>query len=160
MSLRIGHGFDLHRLCEGQGVTLGGVFIECAYGVIAHSDGDAAIHALCDALLGAAALGDIGHFFPDSDPRFAGVDSRMLLREVIAKLAEAGWQPLNVDLTVVAQVPRLAPHVPTMRARLAADLALELGAVSVKATTHEGVDAIGEKRALAAHAVVLLKARD
>lgn len=153
---RIGHGYDLHRLEAGEGVTLGGVFIACAYGVVAHSDGDAALHALCDAMLGAAALGDIGHFFPDHDPQYAGADSRVLLRAVVGHVAAAGWRPGNVDLTVIAQVPKLAPHIADMRARIAEDLGIDVGAVSVKATTHEGVDAIGEKRALAAHAVVLL----
>ncbi|MCH9828935.1 MAG: 2-C-methyl-D-erythritol 2,4-cyclodiphosphate synthase [Gammaproteobacteria bacterium] len=155
---RIGQGFDLHRLQPGEGVTLGGVYIACDYAIVAHSDGDAAIHALCDALLGAAALGDIGHYFPDTDPEFAGADSRVLLREVVKTLAQAGFRPVNVDLTIVAQVPKLAPYIVTMRQRLCEDLGVDIGAVSVKATTHEGVDAIGEKRALSAHAVTLIAA--
>ena len=108
---RVGHGYDLHRLHAGDGVTVGGVFIACDHAVVAHSDGDVAIHALCDALLGAAALGDIGRHFPDSDPRWAGADSRAFLRHVRDLLAAEGFAPGNVDVTVVAQVPRLAPYV-------------------------------------------------
>jgi 2-C-methyl-D-erythritol 4-phosphate cytidylyltransferase/2-C-methyl-D-erythritol 2,4-cyclodiphosphate synthase len=155
--MRTGHGYDLHRLEAGHGLVVGGVHIDCEWRVIAHSDGDVAIHALCDALLGAAGLGDIGRHFPDTDPAWAGADSRGLLRTVVARLAEAGWAPLNVDVSVVAQVPKLAPHIERMRERLAADLGLETDAVNLKATTHEGVDAIGEKRAIAAHAVCLLR---
>src|SRR5262245_10511748 len=109
--LRIGTGFDVHRLEAGDGVVLGGVKIACAYRVVAHSDGDVLIHALCDALLGAAALGDIGRHFPDTDARWRGADSRALLREVVAKVAAVGWAPGNVDVTVIAEVPKLAPHV-------------------------------------------------
>lgn len=154
--LRIGHGYDLHRLEVGDGLVIGGVRIACDWRVIAHSDGDVALHALCDALLGAAGLGDIGRHFPDTDPAFAGADSRELLRTVVARVAEAGWTPVNADISVIAQVPKLAPHIDTMRAAIAADLGLDAGAVNVKATTHEGVDAVGEKRAVAAHAVCLL----
>jgi 2-C-methyl-D-erythritol 2,4-cyclodiphosphate synthase len=124
--------------------------------VIAHSDGDALIHALCDALLGAIAAGDIGHLFPDTDPRWRGADSRGLLREVMRRVAAAGWQVGNADLTLVAQVPKVAPHVTRMRERLAADLGVEAGAVNVKATTTEGMGPIGRKEGIAAHAVVLL----
>ena len=118
--LRVGQGFDVHRLEPGSGVTLGGVRIDCAYAIVAHSDGDVLIHALCDALLGAAGLGDIGHWFPDTDARFKGADSRTLLREVVAQLGKAGWGVVNADLTLIAQVPRVAPHVAAMRERLAA----------------------------------------
>ncbi|WP_043766834.1 2-C-methyl-D-erythritol 2,4-cyclodiphosphate synthase [Algiphilus aromaticivorans] len=153
---RIGHGYDLHRLSAGQGLCVGGVFIACEHAVVAHSDGDVALHALCDALLGAVALGDIGQHFPDSDARWADADSRSFLREVRRLIGEAGYAPGNVDLSVIAQVPRLAPHIDAMRARIAEDLALDIDRVSVKATTKEGVDAVGEKRAISAHAVVLV----
>jgi 2-C-methyl-D-erythritol 2,4-cyclodiphosphate synthase len=157
--MRIGHGFDVHRLEAGDGVMLGGVRIACPYRVIAHSDGDVLIHALCDALLGAAALGDIGYLFPDTDPRYRGADSRALLREVVRRLADAGWRAGNVDLTLIAQAPRVAPHVAEMRQRLAADLGVEPGAVSVKATTSEGLGFIGRREGVAAHAVALLLPR-
>ncbi|HKY92254.1 MAG TPA: 2-C-methyl-D-erythritol 2,4-cyclodiphosphate synthase [Nevskiaceae bacterium] len=160
MSLRIGHGYDAHRLEAGTGVTLGGVAIPCAYRLIAHSDGDALIHALCDALLGAAALGDIGHFYPDTDAQYRGIDSRVLLRDAVARLSQAGWHPVNADLTLVAQVPKVAPHVATMRERLAADLGVDVGCVNVKATTTEGMGHIGRKEGVAAHAVVLVARRD
>lgn len=156
MDIRIGQGFDLHRLRAGEGLHVGGVFIACEYAVEAHSDGDVALHALCDALLGALALGDIGQHFPDTDARWAGADSRDLLRHVCALVRDAGYAPGNVDITVVAQRPRLAAHIPRMRACVADDLGIGLDRVSVKATTHEGVDAIGETRALAAHAVALV----
>lgn len=157
-AMRIGHGYDLHRLEAGEGVVVGGVRIACAWRVIAHSDGDVALHALCDALLGAAGLGDIGQHFPDTDPRYAGADSRQLLRSVVERVTAAGWRPVNADVSVIAQVPKLAPHITAMRQAIAADLGLDAGAVNVKATTHEGVDAVGEKRAIAAHAVCLLAA--
>lgn len=154
--MRIGHGFDVHRLEPGDGITLGGVRIACPYRVIAHSDGDVLIHALCDALLGAAALGDIGRWFPDTDPQFKGADSRGLLREVVRQVKAAGWRVGNVDVTLIAQVPRVAPHVQEMRECLAADLAIAAGAVNVKATTSEGLGFTGRKEGIAAHAVALL----
>lgn len=154
--LRIGHGFDLHRLEAGEGVTLGGVFIPCAYRVIAHSDGDAAIHALCDALLGAIGRGDIGEWFPDTDPAFAGADSRELLKAIMQAVTEAGYAVVNADLTIIAQTPKLAPHKPAMVAVLAPLLGVSADRVNIKATTHEGVDAIGRKEALSVQAVVLL----
>ena len=154
--LRIGHGYDSHRLEAGEGVTLGGVRIACAYRLIAHSDGDVLIHALCDALLGACALGDIGKFFPDTDARFKGVDSRELLREVVRRVGEKGHAVVNADLTLVAQVPKVAPHVMAMRERLAQDLGVALDAVNVKATTNEGMGHIGRKEGIAGHAVCLL----
>lgn len=158
--LRVGHGYDAHRLQAGQGVTLGGVWIDCDYGLIAHSDGDVLIHALCDALLGAAGLGDIGRWFPDSDARFARIDSRVLLREVMLQVHAAGLAPLNADLTLIAQVPRVAPHVDLMRARLAEDLGVPSALVNVKATTTEGMGHIGRREGVAAHAVVLLDAAE
>lgn len=158
MKLRIGHGVDTHRLEAGEGVHLGGVFIPCAYRVIAHSDGDVLIHALCDALLGALALGDIGKLFPDNDPAYRGIASRKLLAEVMHRVRDAGYAVVNADISLIAQVPRVAPHSAAMRANLAADLGVDLDAVSVKATTNEGLDAIGRCQGLSAHAVVLLQA--
>ncbi|MGQ0502372.1 MAG: 2-C-methyl-D-erythritol 2,4-cyclodiphosphate synthase [Panacagrimonas sp.] len=155
--MRIGHGFDAHRLEAGEGVTLGGVLIACSYRLIAHSDGDVLIHALCDALLGACALGDIGKLFPDTDAQFKGIDSRELLREVMRRLRAAGYQPVNADLTLIAQVPRVSPHTATMRERLAADLGVGIDAVNVKATTNEEMGHIGRKEGIAAHAVVLIE---
>lgn len=154
---RIGHGFDVHRLEPGTGVVLGGVKIPCDYRVIAHSDGDVLIHALCDALLGAAALGDIGHLFPDTDAKIRGADSRGLLRDVVRRLAAGRWRVGNVDLTLIAQVPRVAPHVAAMQHALAADLGLGVDAVNVKATTSEGLGFTGRKEGIAAHAVALLR---
>ena len=158
MTLRIGHGYDAHRLEAGEGVTLGGVHIPCAYRLIAHSDGDVLIHALCDALLGACALGDIGKFFPDTDAKYRGIDSRELLREVVRRVRDdAGYAVINADLTLIAQVPKVAPHVVAMRERLAQDLGVEVGAVNVKATTNEGMGHIGREEGLAGPAVVLLQ---
>jgi 2-C-methyl-D-erythritol 2,4-cyclodiphosphate synthase len=154
--MRIGHGFDVHAFGAGGRVVVGGVAIEHDQGVIAHSDGDVALHALCDALLGAAGLGDIGGMFPDTDPRFAGADSRALLRQVVARLAAGGMRVANADLTVIAQAPRLGPHLAEMRARVAADLGIAAERVNVKATTTERLGYIGRGEGLAAHAVVLL----
>ena len=156
MSVRIGQGIDVHRFGPGDHVVVGGVRIPHERGVVAHSDGDVALHALCDALLGAAALGDIGHHFPDGDPRWRGADSRVLLRAVRERLAERGLCPVNVDVTVVAQAPRLAPHVEAMRANIAADLGLDTGRVSVKATTSEGLGFTGRGEGIAAFAVALV----
>ncbi|MEW6166295.1 MAG: 2-C-methyl-D-erythritol 2,4-cyclodiphosphate synthase [Pseudomonadota bacterium] len=157
MSLRIGHGFDTHRLEPGDGVMLGGVRIACPYRIVAHSDGDVLIHALCDALLGAIAGGDIGRLFPDSDPQYRGVDSRRLLAEVMRRVGAAGYRVVNADMSLIAQVPRVAAHVAAMRAVLAADLGVDQSCVNVKATTNEGMDAIGRGEGLAAHAVVLVQ---
>ena len=154
--MRIGHGFDAHRFGPGDHVTLGGVRIPHDLGLEAHSDGDVLIHALCDALLGAAALGDIGRHFPDSDPRYRGIDSRILLREVRDALAERGLRVANVDCTVIAQVPRLRPHVAAMCACLAQDLGVQADCVNVKATTTERMGYTGRGEGIAAHAVVLL----
>ncbi len=154
--IRIGHGYDAHRFGPGDHVVLGGVRIACDAGVIAHSDGDVLIHALCDALLGAAGLGDIGRHFPDSDPQYKGADSRVLLREVVARLRAAGYRPVNADLTLVAEQPRVASHTPKMREILAADLGLASDTVNVKATTTEKMGWIGRKEGLAAHAVALV----
>ncbi|NKF24481.1 2-C-methyl-D-erythritol 2,4-cyclodiphosphate synthase [Solimonas sp. C16B3] len=156
--MRIGHGFDSHRLEAGDGVQLGGVHIPCAYRIVAHSDGDAIIHALCDALLGAIRGGDIGKLFPDNDPQFKGIDSRRLLDEVMRRVRAAGYQVVNADLTLIAQAPRVSAHTAAMCEQLAAGLGVAVEDVNVKATTNEGMDAIGRKEGLAAHAVVLLSA--
>lgn len=158
--MRVGHGFDVHAFGPGHRVTIGGVGIEHSHGLVAHSDGDVALHALCDALLGAAGLGDIGGMFPDTDHRWAGADSRELLRRVVARLAERGFGVGNADVTVVAQAPRLAPHIAEMRARIAADLGVPPGRVNVKATTTERLGYIGRGEGVAAHAVVLLHEPD
>lgn len=154
--MRIGHGYDLHALAPGRRLVLGGVEIQHSHGPIAHSDGDVLLHALADALLGAAALGDIGQHFPDTDPAYAGADSRVLLRRVASLVREAGYGVVNIDATVLAQRPRLAPHRDAMRANIAADLDLDIGAVSVKATTTEGLGPVGRGEAISAHAVCLL----
>ncbi|MEA3303125.1 MAG: 2-C-methyl-D-erythritol 2,4-cyclodiphosphate synthase [Pseudomonadota bacterium] len=154
--MRIGHGFDAHRFAAGRPLILGGISIPHEQGLEAHSDGDVLIHALCDALLGAAALGDIGAHFPDSSDAYAGIDSRILLRSVIGLLEEKGWQIGNVDMTLIAQVPKLAPYIPKMREILAQDMKTDASAVSVKATTTEKMGCIGRKEGIAAHGVALL----
>lgn len=154
--MRIGHGFDVHRFGEGDHIVLGGVTISFAQGFIAHSDGDVAIHALCDALLGAAALGDIGQHFPDTSAEFENIDSRILLRKVIELLQAKGFAVGNVDLTIVAQAPKLAGHIPAMRENLAADLGVGMDCCNVKATTTEQLGYTGRGEGIAAHAVVLL----
>ncbi len=155
---RIGHGFDVHRIEAGDGVTLGGVRIDCKYRIIAHSDGDAMIHALCDALLGAIGGGDIGKLFPDTDAQFKGINSRELLRVVMSRVKEKGFGVVNADLTLIAQVPRVSPHTQAMQAVLAEDMGVSAEVVNVKATTNEGMGHIGRKEGIAAHAVVLLGA--
>jgi len=154
--VRIGYGYDVHRFGPGNAVRLGGVTIPHAYGVVAHSDGDVLLHALMDALLGAAALGDIGLHFPPGDARYAGADSRALLREVARQVTAAGWSIANCDLTLVAEAPRIGPHRESMCANIAGDLGIEKGQVNVKATTPEGLGELGRGEGLAAHAVVLL----
>ncbi|HSW13747.1 MAG TPA: 2-C-methyl-D-erythritol 2,4-cyclodiphosphate synthase [Solimonas sp.] len=158
MNFRIGHGFDAHRIEAGEGVHLGGVHIPCAYRIIAHSDGDVLIHALCDALLGAIGGGDIGKLFPDTDAQFKGIDSRRLLAEVMRRVRAAGYGVVNADLTLIAQVPRVSPHTAAMQVNLAADLGVDTSRVNLKATTNEGMGHIGRKEGIAAHAVVLLGA--
>ena len=154
--MRIGHGYDVHAFGDGDYVVLGGVQIPCERGLIAHSDGDVPLHALCDALLGAAGLGDIGTHFPDTDPAFSGADSRVLLRTVVAQLNDAGWSVGNVDVTVIAQIPRLSGHIGEMRERIAADLGVKVGSVNVKATTTEKLGFVGREEGIASHAVALL----
>ncbi|CAK0763028.1 2-C-methyl-D-erythritol 2,4-cyclodiphosphate synthase [Gammaproteobacteria bacterium] len=156
MTTRIGHGFDAHRFAPHRRLVLGGVEIPFEQGLVAHSDGDVAIHALCDALLGAVGWGDIGHHFPDSSEEFRDIDSRMLLRRIMIQLNAASWRVGNVDLTLIAQAPRLAPHLPTMRQRLAEDLAVAPDQVNLKATTTEGMGFTGRQEGIACHAVALL----
>lgn len=154
---RVGHGYDVHRFGEGDSIQVGGVRIAYPMGVVAHSDGDVLLHAVCDALLGASGLGDIGRHFPDDDPRYAGADSRELLREVERKVRAAGWVLANLDATIIAQAPRMLPHIQAMCTNLAGDLQVETDAVNVKATTTEGLGYLGAGEGLAAHAVVLLQ---
>ena len=154
--MRIGHGYDVHRFGEGDFITLGGVRIAHTAGLVAHSDGDVVLHALSDALLGAAALGDIGKHFPDTDPRFKGADSRALLRHVVALVQAKGWRVGNVDATIVAQAPKMAPHIDAMRTAIAQDLQVELDHVNVKATTTEKLGFTGREEGIAVHAVALL----
>lgn len=154
--MRIGQGFDAHRFTPGRPLILGGVKIPFELGLLAHSDGDVLIHALCDALLGAGALGDIGRHFPDTDPAYRGIESRQLLRLVLQRLARAGLRPVNVDLTLIAEKPKIAPHVEAMRQHLAADLGLSLQAVNIKATTTEGMGFTGRGEGIAAMAIALV----
>lgn len=155
--LRIGHGYDVHRLVEGRALILGGVTVPFDRGLLGHSDADVLTHAVMDALLGAAALGDIGKLFPDSDAAYAGADSIALLERVTALLREHGWQVGNVDATVVAQAPKLAPYIPEMRRRLAEAMGLDVDCVSVKATTEERLGFTGSGEGMAAHAVALIE---
>ena len=154
--LRIGHGYDVHRLVAGRPLILGGVAIPYERGLLGHSDADVLAHAVMDALLGAAALGDIGGMFPDSDDRWRGADSLRLLEQVTARLAESGWAIGNVDATVLAQAPKLAPHIPEMRRRLAEAMGIDVAQVSVKATTEEHLGFTGAGDGMACHAVALL----
>lgn len=156
IDMRIGHGYDVHRLASGRRLILGGVEIPHETGLLGHSDADVLAHAVMDALLGAAALGDIGCLFPDTDPAWEGADSLLLAREVAARVRGAGWEIGNVDATVLAQAPKLAPHIAAMRENLAASLGIPADRVSIKATTEEGLGFTGEKRGIAAHAVCLL----
>lgn len=155
--LRVGHGYDVHRLVEGRALILGGVTVPFDWGLLGHSDADVLTHAVMDALLGAAALGDIGQLFPDTDAAYAGADSIALLERVTALLQEHGWQVGNVDATVVAQAPRLAPYIPEMRRRLAEAMGLDVDCVSVKATTEERLGFTGSGEGMAAHAVALIE---
>ncbi len=155
--MRIGHGYDAHRFGTGDHIVLGGVRIAHACGMEAHSDGDVVLHAVCDAILGALGRGDIGAHFPDSDPALAGVDSRVLLRSVAELMRRDGMHPGNVDVTVLAQAPKLAPHIHAMRENIAADLQMPAARVNVKATTTEGMGFVGRREGVAVHAVVLLE---
>jgi 2-C-methyl-D-erythritol 2,4-cyclodiphosphate synthase len=158
--MRVGFGYDVHRLVEGRPLILGGVTIDHTEGLDGHSDADVLLHAITDALLGAAAMGDIGSHFPDTDPAFKDADSMELLREIIRRVAEAGFRLVNVDATVAAQAPKLRPFIDTMRANIASAVGLEVGAVSVKATTTERLGFVGTKEGMAAYAVCLIEAAD
>ena len=156
LDLRIGEGWDTHALVEGRPLLLGGVRVPHTHGLLGHSDADALLHAIADALFGAAALGDIGRHFSDTDPAFAGADSHALLREAARRVRAAGWQIVNIDSTIVAQAPKLAPHIPAMVLRIAEALAVAPGCVNVKAKTAEKMGPVGEGRAIEARAVCLL----
>ncbi|OIP72166.1 MAG: 2-C-methyl-D-erythritol 2,4-cyclodiphosphate synthase [Oscillatoriales cyanobacterium CG2_30_44_21] len=156
MKIRIGNGYDLHRLVSDRRLILGGVEIPYEKGLLGHSDADVLTHAIMDAMLGALALGDIGHYFPPSDPKWAGADSIILLQQVQVLIGAQGWQVNNLDAMVIAEAPKLKPHIKAMRDRLSTAMNLPIDCVSVKATTNEGMDAIGQKEAIAVHAVVLL----
>jgi len=154
--MRIGHGFDVHRFGEGDHLMIGGVAVPFDHGFVAHSDGDVLLHAVSDALLGACALGDIGRHFPDTDPAWKGADSRVLLRHVVGLVRKAGYRVGNLDATLMAQAPKMAPHIPAMAATIAEDLGVAVGAVNVKATTTERLGFTGRGEGIAAEAVVLL----
>ncbi len=155
--MRIGQGFDVHPLVAGRRLVMGGVEIAHDKGLLGHSDADVLLHAICDALLGAAALGDIGRHFPDSDPRYKGIDSRELLRHVAQLLKQKGHRVVNVDATIIAQAPRMAPHIPAMVANIAADLGIGTGGVNVKATTTENLGFAGRGEGIAAQAACLIE---
>jgi len=156
MNIRIGNGYDLHRLVSDRRLVLGGVEIPYEKGLLGHSDADVLTHAIMDAMLGALALGDIGHYFPPTDPKWAGADSIMLLQQVQELILAQGWQVNNLDAVVIAEAPKLKPHIKAICDRLSQAMNLPIDCVSVKATTNEGMDAIGQKEAIAVHAVVLL----
>ncbi len=155
--IRIGQGFDIHALVEGRPLIIGGVTIPFERGLAGHSDADVLLHALCDALIGAAGLGDIGKHFPDTDPRYKGADSRELLRAVVRLLQERKFSVINVDSTIIAQAPKMAPHIPAMRANIAAALGLQVDDVNVKAKTAEKLGAVGRGEGIVAEAVVLIQ---
>ncbi|MBI3886776.1 MAG: 2-C-methyl-D-erythritol 2,4-cyclodiphosphate synthase [Opitutae bacterium] len=155
--LRLGHGYDIHRTIAGRPLVLGGVTFDCAFGLDGHSDADALTHAICDALLGAAGLPDIGHFFPNTDATWKNADSQVLLQKVVAALREHGWQPVNLDATLIAEQPKISPRLAEMKAALSCSTGLPADAIGLKATTNEGSDDIGRGLAIAAHAVALIR---
>ena len=155
--MRIGHGYDVHRLVEGRKLIIGGVEIDHEKGLLGHSDADVLAHAISDALLGALAMGDIGHLFPDNDPQYEGADSLWLMSQIVPLIEKAGYKISNVDSTVIAQAPKLAPHIQRMRENIAKVLSVPVDSVSIKATTEEGLGFSGEKLGIAAHAVGLLE---
>lgn len=157
MNFRVGQGYDVHRLVAGRKLILGGVEIPHETGLLGHSDADALLHAITDALLGAVALGDIGRHFPDSDPRYQGADSRVLLRAAVALLAGKGWRPVNVDATIIAQRPKLAPHAAAIVANVAVDLGIPPDSVNIKGKTNENLGYLGQQEAIEAQAVVLVE---
>ncbi len=156
-AFRIGHGYDIHRLVAGRPLVLGGVKFDTDYGLDGHSDADALTHAICDALLGAAGLPDIGHFFPNTDPAFKNIDSQVLLRRVIASLQERGWRPINIDASLIAEKPKIQPRLADMKAALATSSGLPVECIGLKATTNEQVGDLGRALAIAAHAVCLIE---
>jgi 2-C-methyl-D-erythritol 2,4-cyclodiphosphate synthase len=160
MSLRIGHGYDIHRIVAGRPLVLGGVRFETDFGLEGHSDADCLTHAICDALLGAAALPDIGHFFPNTDPAYKNIDSQILLQQVTAELAARGWRIVNLDASLIAEKPKIYPRLTEMKTALARSTGLEVSQVGLKATTNEGIDQIGQGLAIAAHAVALIQKSD
>lgn len=155
--IRIGNGFDVHKFVEGRDCIVCGVKIPYERGLLGHSDADVALHALCDALLGAAAMRDIGYHYPDTDPEFSGADSRVLLRDVLKKIGEKGYHPVNVDVTIIAQAPKMLPYIEQMRQNIAEDLNIDLDAVSVKATTTEQLGFTGRGEGIAAQASALIE---
>ena len=156
MKIRVGYGVDVHRLEEGYRLFIGGVELESDLGAVGHSDADVLLHAICDALLGAANLRDIGFHFSDTDPQYKGIDSKILLREVYQKIKEKGYSVGNIDCTVILEKPKVNPHIPSMQTTIAGILEMDVDAVSIKATTHEKVDSFGERRAIKAYAACLL----
>lgn len=154
---RIGHGYDIHRTIKGRPLVLGGVTFAADFGLDGHSDADALTHAICDALLGAAGLLDIGHQFPNTDPAYKNADSQMLLQRVVAALRARGWSPVNIDATLIAEKPKISPHIAEMKAILAQSTGLPVDSIGLKATTNEGSDDIGRGLAIAAHAVCLIQ---
>lgn len=156
-SIRIGHGYDIHRTRRGRPLVLGGVTFDSAFGLDGHSDADVLTHAVCDALLGAAGLPDIGHYFPNTDPAHHNADSQQLLQKVVTILQESGWAPVNLDATLIAEQPKIAPHIAEMKTVLARSTGMPLAAIGIKATTHEGSDDVGRGLAIAAHAVALIQ---
>ncbi len=157
MNIRIGYGVDVHQLAENYPLWIGGLKIESDLGAVGHSDADVLLHAICDALLGAANLRDIGFHFSDTDPQFKGIDSKILLKEVYSKVNEKGYSVINIDSTVILEKPKLNPHIPAMQLVIAEILKIDIDAVSIKATTHEKVDSFGERRAVKAYAACLLE---
>jgi 2-C-methyl-D-erythritol 2,4-cyclodiphosphate synthase len=156
-AFRIGHGYDIHRLVPGRPLVLGGVKFDTDYGLDGHSDADALTHAICDALLGAAGLPDIGHFFPNTDPAFKNINSQLLLQRVIASLRERGWKPVNIDASLIAEKPKIYPRLAEMKTALSKSTGLAVDCIGLKATTNEGIDDIGRALAIAAHAVCLIE---
>lgn len=155
--IRVGHGYDIHRTVAGRPMVLGGVKIPCEFGLEGHSDADCLTHAICDALLGAAGLPDIGHFFPNTDPAYKNIDSQVLLRRVVEEIRARGWKIANFDASLIAERPKIAPHLTAMKIALAQSSGLAVEQIGLKATTNEGVDEIGRGLAIAAHAVALLE---
>ncbi len=157
MNIRIGYGVDVHQLAENYPLWIGGLKIESDLGAVGHSDADVLLHAICDALLGAANLRDIGFHFSDTDPQFKGIDSKILLKEVVKKVEDKGYSVINIDSTVILEKPKLNPHIPEMQSVIAEILKVDIDAVSIKATTHEKVDSFGERRAIKAYSACLIE---